>query len=70
MLTLLTGNRRENRVEIGQELLVDSDGSGSFKNIIEDETWAYGYDGETDNIVASYMRVCGGGGSRSTTQRN
>jgi len=42
---LLTGDQKENRFEISQELLASANGN---ENIITgDETWVYGYDVET-----------------------
>jgi len=46
---LLTDDQNENRIEISQELLANTNGNENFlKNIIKgDETWIYGYDVET-----------------------
>ena len=46
---LLTNDQKEKRVEISQKLLASAKGNGSFLKIIiiGDETWVYGYDGET-----------------------
>ena len=46
---LLTGDQKENRFEISQELLASANGNGNvLKNIITgDEAWVYGYDVET-----------------------
>ena len=46
VLRLLTDNdKKENRVEISQELLADAHGNENFlKNIVTgDETWVFGY---------------------------
>ena len=49
LLHLLTEDQKENRVEISQELLANTNGNENFlKNIITgDETWICGYDVET-----------------------
>jgi hypothetical protein len=49
VLRLLTGDKKENRVEISEELLANANGNKNFlKNFITgDETWVYGYDIET-----------------------
>jgi len=46
---LLTDDQKENRAEISQELLANTNGNENYlKNIITgDETWVYGYDVET-----------------------
>jgi len=46
---LLTDDQNENRIEISQELLANTNGNENFlKNIIKgNETWIYGYDVET-----------------------
>ena len=46
---LLTDDQKENRVEICQELLANTNGNANFlKNIVTgDKTWVYGYNAET-----------------------
>jgi len=54
---LLTGDQKENRVEISQELLANANGNENFfKNIIiGDETRVYGYDVETKMQSSQWM---------------
>jgi len=54
---LLTGDQKENRVEINQELLANTTGNENFlKNIITgEETWVYGYDVETKMQSSQWM---------------
>jgi len=54
---LLTGDQKENRAEISQELLANANGNGNIlKNIIiGDETWVYGYDVETKVQSSQWM---------------
>jgi len=54
---LLTDNKKENRVDISQKLLVDANGNENFlKNIITgDETRVYGYDVETKMQSSQWM---------------
>jgi len=53
---LLTDDQKANHVEISQELLAKSNDKESFfKNIITDETWAYGYDVETKMQSSRWM---------------
>ena len=57
MPRLLTGDQKENRAEISQELLANANGNGNIlKNIIiGDETWVYGYDVETKVQSSQWM---------------
>jgi hypothetical protein len=41
---LLTGDQKENSVEINQELLVSANGNENFHKNVTDETSVYGYD--------------------------
>ena len=54
---LLTDNRKENCVEISQELLASANGNENFlKNIITgDEMWVYGCDVETKMQSLQWM---------------
>jgi len=53
---LLTNNKRENHVEISQELLANANGNENFlKNITGDEMWVYGYDVEIKMQSSQWM---------------
>jgi len=54
---LLTDDQKENRADIGQELLVNTNGNENFlKNIITgDETWVYRYDVETKMQLSQWI---------------
>jgi len=54
---MFTGDHKENRIEISQELLTNAHGNENFlKNIITgDETWVYGYDVETKIQSSKWM---------------
>jgi hypothetical protein len=57
VLHLLTEDKKENRVEIRQELLANENGNEHFltNNITGDETWVYGYDVETKMQSLQWM---------------
>jgi len=65
---LLADDQKGNRVEIGQELLANSNGNENYlKNIITgDEMWVYGYDDETKIQSSQWMWK---GSSRSKKAR-
>jgi len=54
---LLTGDQKENRVEISQDLLPNANGNENFlKNIITgDETWVSAYEVETKMLSSQWM---------------
>ena len=54
---VLTGDQKENRAEISQELLANANGDDNFLNIIirGDETWVYGYGVETKMQLSQWM---------------
>jgi len=53
---LLTGDQKENRVEISQGPFANANGNENFlKNILTDETWVYGYDVETKMQSSQWM---------------
>lgn len=64
MLCLLTDSVKKNQFEVHQELLHNAN---ALKNIIiGDETWIYGYDGETKKLLLQWM----GKGSLSSTKKS
>ena len=54
---VLTGDQKENRAEISQELLANANGDDNFLNIIirGDETWVYGYGVETKMQLSQWI---------------